>query len=348
MEKCIKISERWIGTSKKVYIVAEMSANHNQDFDKAVEIIHAAKKSGADAIKLQTYTPDTITIKCDNDYFKIKNTIWEGKTLYDLYKKAYTPWEWHQELKKLAENLGLDFFSTPFDHTAVDFLESLKVPAYKVASFELVDLPLLRKIAATGKPIIISTGMASLSEIDEAVKTIQGSGCDQFVLLKCTSAYPSPPDEINLRTIPNLSKRFGSPVGLSDHTQGIAVPVAAVAMGASVIEKHLTLSRRDASPDRDFSLEPDEFKIMVDAVRIAERAMGDVHYGVTDHEFETRIFRRSLFVVEDMKAGDTFTKHNIRSIRPGHGLHPRYYDDILGKNAKIDIDRGTPLNWNMI
>ncbi len=344
----IIINNRKIGPDHPTYIIAEMSANHNQKFERAVKIIEAAKNAGADAVKLQTYTPDTLTIDCDKEYFRIKGTIWEGKNLYDLYRDAYTPWEWQPKLKEIADKLALDLFSSPFDSTAVDFLEDMEVPAYKVASFEVVDLPLLRKIAKTSKPIIMSTGMATLSEIDEAVQTIRGSGGSELALLKCTSAYPAPIEEMNLRTIPHLAEVFGVPSGLSDHTVGIAVPLAAVTLGACIVEKHLTLSRKEAGPDSAFSMEPYEFKKMVEAVRIVERAIGEVRYEVTGNERNSRVFRRSLFVVKDIRAGEEFTEENIRSIRPGHGLHTRYLNEILGSRAIKDIKRGTPLSWDFI
>jgi pseudaminic acid synthase len=342
------INGQSIGMGSAIYIIAEMSANHNQDYDQAVRIIEAAKASGADAVKLQTYTPDTMTLDSRREYFQIKGTIWRDRNLYDLYGEAHTPWDWQPKLKEVANDLGLDLFSSPFDLTAVDFLEDMNVPAYKVASFEIVDLPLLRHIARTGKPVIMSTGMATLAEIDEAVRTLREAGCEQLALLKCTSAYPTPPEESNLRTIPHLAEAFGVPVGLSDHTLGIAVPVAAVAMGACIIEKHFTLSRAEPGPDSTFSLEPDEFKAMVDAVRVAEKALGQVSYEVTEKEQASRVFRRSLFVVQDMKAGGVFTEDNVRSIRPGHGLHTRHLDDILGRRAACDIERGTPLTWNVV
>ncbi len=344
----IKIDSRFVGPGYPTYVIAEMSANHNQDFDQAVEIIGAAKEAGADAVKLQTYTPDTMTIDCDNEYFQIRGTLWDGRTLYDLYGQAYTPWDWQPRLKEVANELGLDLFSTPFDETAVDFLEAMNVPAYKIASFENVDLPLLRRIAQTGKPIIMSTGMATLAEIDEAVRTLREAGNSQLALLKCTSAYPAPPEEINLRTIPHLAEAFSVPVGLSDHTLGMAIPAAAVALGACIIEKHFTLSRAMPGPDSAFSLEPHEFKRMVEAVRATEKALGTVRYGVSEHEAESRTFRRSLFVVRTMQAGEIFTAENVRSIRPGYGLHTRYLKDILGKRASRRIQRGTPLTWDMV
>ena len=330
-------------------MIAEMSANHNQDFDRAIRIIEAAKEAGADAVKLQTYTPDTLTIDCDNKYFHIgEGTIWEGRNLYDLYSEAYTPWDWQPKLKKISNDLGLELFSTPFDHTAVDFLEEIGVPAYKIASFEIVDLPLIRRVAQTGKPIIMSTGMATLAEIDEAVRTVREAGATQIVLLKCTSAYPAPPEEMNLRTIPHLAEAFGVPVGLSDHTLGIAVPVAAVALGACIVEKHFTLSRDVPGPDSAFSLEPHEFKAMVEAIRVAEKALGEVRYEVTEREQASRVFRRSLFVVQDVEAGEVFTEKNVRSIRPGYGLHTRYLDEVMGRRAARDVERGMPLSWGHI
>ncbi len=306
------------------------------------------KTAGADAVKLQTYTPDTLTIDCDNDYFQVKGTLWNGRTLYELYGEAYTPWEWQPKLKQVANDLGMDLFSTPFDASSVDFLETMDVPVHKVASFENVDLPLLRRIAQTGKPVIMSTGMATLGEIDEAVQTLRAAGTTQLALLKCTSAYPSPPDAINLRTIPHLAQAFATPVGLSDHTLGTAVPVAAVALGACIIEKHFCLSRQEPGPDTAFSLEPAEFRQMVEAVRTAEAALGHVHYGIEEREQVSRVFRRSLFVVEDVRAGETFTPQNVRSIRPGHGLHTRHLDQVLGQRAATGIARGTPLDWSLV
>lgn len=344
----IKIGNKLIGAGHQTYIIAEMSANHNQNFDEAVKLLEAAKEAGADAIKLQTYTPDTLTIDSSNEWFQIKGTMWDGRNLYDLYKEAYTPWEWQPKLQKIAEELGVDFFSSPFDDTAVDFLERMNVPAHKIASFENVDLSLLRKVARTGKPVIMSTGMATLAEIDEAVGEIRAAGGNQLALLKCTSAYPSLPEEMNLRTIPHLSEAFAVPVGLSDHTLGTTVPTAAVALGACIIEKHFTLSRSAPGPDSAFSLEPHEFKAMVDAVRTTEKAVGAVHYGVSQREAKSRVFRRSLFVVEDVRAGEEFTARNVRSIRPGYGLHTRYMDEVIGRRASRDIGRGTPLEWQLI
>jgi N-acetylneuraminate synthase len=314
-----------------------------------VRIIHAAKEAGADAVKLQTYTPDTITVRSNREEFRIGGgTLWDGRTLYELYGEAYTPWDWQPKLRKVATDLGLDLFSSPFDSTAVDFLEKMNVPAYKLASCELVDIPLIQKMAHTGKPLIISTGMATLEEIDEAVRSAHAAGATQIVLLKCTSAYPASPDEMNLRTIAELARKFNVPVGLSDHTMGIEVPIAAVAMGACVIEKHIALSRTLPGPDSSFSLEPHEFKAMVDAVRVAERALGEVHFGASPREHASLTFRRSLFVVEDVKAGEAFSCDNLRSIRPAHGLHTRHLPEVLGKRAACDIERGTPLAWGLV
>jgi N-acetylneuraminate synthase len=331
-----------------VYVIAELSANHHQEFEQAVKIIRAAKDAGADAVKLQTYTPDTMTIACDRREFCIEGTIWDGRNLHDLYGEAYTPWDWQPKLKKIANDLGLDLFSSPFDATAVDFLEEMNVPAHKLASFELVDIPLIQKMARTGKPLIMSTGMATVEEVEEALQTARAAGATQIALLKCTSAYPALPEEMNLRTIPELSRRFDVPVGLSDHSMGMAVPVAAVALGACIIEKHLTMSRSEAGPDSSFSLEPDEFKAMVDAVRVTEKALGEIHFGVSSKEASSRVFRRSLFVVQDVKRGETFTSKNVRSIRPGLGLHTRHLPEVLGQHAACDIERGTPLSWDLV
>ncbi len=349
MTKCIQIGKRCIGPGNPAYCIAEVSANHNHDFAQAVRIIEAAKDAGADAIKLQTYTPDTMTIASDREEFRIGGgTLWDGRNLHDLYGEAYTPWEWQPRLKQVAEDLGMDLFSSAFDFTAVDFLEQMGVPAHKVASFELVDLPLIQRMAGTGKPLIMSTGMASEEEIDEALQTARKAGATQIALLKCTSAYPAPAAEMNLRTIPEMARQFGVPVGLSDHTMGISVPVAALALGACIIEKHLTLSRATPGPDSGFSLEPQEFKAMVEAVRTAEKALGAVHYGLSGKEESSRVFRRSLFVVQDVKRGETFTPENVRSIRPGYGLHTRHLGEVLGKRAVRDIERGTPLSWDLV
>lgn len=349
MTSRITIGKRKVGPGNPVWIIAELSANHNQDFDEAVRLIRAAKEAGADAVKLQTYTEDTLTIDCDNEFFRIgKGTIWEGRTLHDLYKEAHTPWEWQPKLKEIANNLGLELFSSPFDKTAVDFLEAMDVPAYKIASFELVDIPLIQYVAGTGKPIILSTGMATLAEIDEAVTAAREAGCKELALLKCTSAYPAKPEEMNLRTILHMAEAFGVPVGLSDHTRGAVVPVAAAVLGACMIEKHFTLSRSVPGPDAAFSLEPQEFKAMVDAIRIAEKAIGNVSYAISEEEKASRLFRRSLFVVADIRKDEIFTENNIRSIRPGHALHTRFMKNILGRKASQHINKGTPLNWDLI
>lgn len=345
----IQISGRHIGAGQPCYIIAELSANHGQSFEKALQVVRAAKDAGADAIKLQTYTADTLTIDCRRPEFMVgKGTLWEGKNLHDLYAEAYTPWEWQPELKKEAESLGLHCFSTPFDDTAVDFLEGMNVPAHKIASFELVDTELLRKVAATGKPVIMSTGMASFEEIEEAVGTLRANGCTQLALLKCTSAYPSLPEDMNLRTIPHMAESFDLPIGLSDHTLGTTVPVAAVALGACIIEKHLTLRRSDGGPDSAFSLEPHEFCAMVEAVRVAEKALGTVNYTMSEKELASRVFRRSLFVVKDMKAGEAFSRDNVRSIRPGYGLPVRDLQRVLGRKASADLEPGTPISDKLI
>lgn len=344
----MRINGRAIASGRPTYIIAELSGNHAQDFERASALVEAARDAGADAIKLQTYTPDTMTIDSDREWFRVTGTMWDGRTLYDLYREAQTPWDWQPRLKELAKGIGIDLFSTPFDASAVDFLEHMEVPAYKIASFESVDLPLLRKVAATGKPIILSTGMATLAEIDEAVRTIRDAGGEQIALLKCTSAYPAPAEGMNLRAIPHLADTFGVPVGLSDHTLASAVPVAAVALGACIIEKHFTLSRQHPGPDSAFSLEPHEFREMVDSVRKAEAALGEVSYGPGPEESASRVFRRSLFVVEDVSAGDLFTDRNVRAIRPGYGLHTRHLKDILDSRASRDIARGTPLSWDLL
>jgi pseudaminic acid synthase len=345
----IQICGRKIGLEMPVYIIAELSANHHQDFERAARLIDAAKDAGADAVKLQTYTPDTITIHSDRSEFRIGGgTLWDGRSLYDLYGEAFTPWDWQPKLKQMANDVGLALFSSPFDGTAVDFLESMDVPAYKVASFELVDIPLIQKIARSGKPIIMSTGMSTSEEIEEALAAARQEGATEIALLKCTNAYPSPADEMNLRTIPELARKFGVPSGLSDHTVGIAVPVAAAALGACIIEKHLTLSRADHGPDSAFSLEPAEFKTMVDAVRFAEKALGAARFGPSEREQASLAFRRSLFVVEKVKSGETFPIENVRSIRPAHGLHTRHLAAVLGRRAACDIERGTPLSWDLV
>ncbi|MBI9112692.1 pseudaminic acid synthase [Maridesulfovibrio ferrireducens] len=343
------IKDRHIGPGHPTYIIAEMSANHNQNFDAAVELIHIAKECGVDAIKIQTYTPDTITLDCDNEYFKIgKGTIWEGQTLHSLYGTAYTPWEWQPKLKKIADNLGLDFFSTPFDASAVDFLEEMDVPVYKIASFELVDIPLIKKVAATQKPVIMSTGMGTLSEIDEAVTAFRQAGGTDLILLKCTSAYPAPPESMNLHTIMNMQETFGVPCGLSDHSLGIEIPVAAVALGACVIEKHFIKSRSDGGPDSSFSLEAEELKAMVISIRNAEKALGKVQYQITEKEKAGRVFRKSIFASKDIAQGESVTSQNIKCVRPNNGLHTRHFEEIIGKLALSNIKKGTPIHWNLL
>lgn len=349
MKKIISIDNRKIGMDCSTFIIAELSGNHNHSFDRAVEIIKAAKYAGADAIKLQTYTPDTITVDCDNEYFQInQETIWDGTTLYKLYQEAYTPWEWQPKLKKVAEDLGLICFSSPFDFSSVDFLEGINVPAYKVASFEINDIPLIKKIASIGKPVIISTGIAYMDDIYAALKVCKSVGNEQIILLKCASEYPTPYEDINLNTISNMAETFDCIVGLSDHTLGCEIATAAVAMGAKVIEKHLTLNRDNGGPDAAFSMEPDEFKYMVESIRNVEKALGKVTYDLTYKQKKSREHSRSLFAVEDISVGEEFTSKNVRSVRPNFGLHTRYYDDVLGKKAKVKIQKGTPLRWDMI
>lgn len=334
--------------NNRAYLIAEMSANHNGDFDRAVAIVHAMKEAGADAVKLQTYTADTLTIDCDKPDFIIgKGTVWEGQRLHELYASAYTPWEWHAELFALANELGMDCFSTPFDNSAVDFLEPFDPPFHKVASFELVDLGLIEYVASKGRPIIMSTGMGSIEEISEAVAVVKKANVP-LTLLKCTSAYPSPPSSMNLNTMQDMADRFGVPVGLSDHTLGTTVPIAAVALGATVIEKHFTLSRKDEGPDSSFSLEPDEFREMVDSIRTVEQALGDVKYERSDKEQASVVFRRSLYAVADIAAGETLTHDNVRSIRPGHGLKPKFLKTVLGKKASTAISRGTPISPEVV
>ncbi|OQY09321.1 MAG: pseudaminic acid synthase [Fusobacteriia bacterium 4572_132] len=344
-----KIGNREIGGNNPVFIIAELSANHNQNFDIAVKTIKAAKKAGADAIKLQTYTADTITIDSDKDYFKIKQgTVWDGETFYDLYKKAYTPWEWQPKLKKIAEEEGLICFSSPFDKTAVDFLEEMDVPAYKVASFEITDIPLIKYMASKGKPMIISTGIAKLSDIEMAIDTCKSVGNNEIAILKCTSSYPAPLGDINLKTIPNIKETFEVEVGLSDHTLGVSVPIGAVSLGAKIIEKHIILDKKIGGPDAGFSLDPKEFKEMVKSVREIEKALGKVDYRLSKNRQKSREFARSLFVVEDIKKGEILTEKNLRSIRPGYGLAPSNFDKIIGKKARMNLEKGTPMNWDLI
>lgn len=349
MSKRIEFGNRFVGEGERTYIVAEVSANHLQDYDRAEAIIKAAKEAGADAVKLQTYTPDTITLDCDNDYFQItQGTIWDGTTLHKLYETAYTPWEWQPRLMRYANDLGLDCFSSPFDETAVDFMQEMDMPAYKVASFEINDIPLIRKIARIGKPVIFATGIAYLEDIERALRVCREEGNEQIVLLKCTSAYPSPYEDMNLKVIPNMAEVFGCITGLSDHSMGTAAAVASVALGGKMIEKHLTLSREDGGPDGAFSMEPAEFKRMVEDVRIVEKALGKVTYELTQKQKNSREDSRSLFVVKDIRAGEELTKDNVRSIRPAFGMHTMYYEEILGRKACKDIARGTPLSWEHI
>jgi len=348
--KKIKIGKKLIGQNKPVFIVAEISGNHNQDINRAFAIIDEAAKAGADAVKLQTYTPDTITLNSNNDCFVIKNSnpAWNGKTLFELYGQAYTPWDWQPKLKDYAEKKGLICFSTPFDSTSVEFLEKMKIEVYKVASMEVVDIPLLQKIGKTKKPVIMSRGMATISEIKLAIKTLRENGCPDVALLHCISAYPTKPEDMNLATISDMIKRFKTVVGLSDHTLSTDTAVAAVALGASIVEKHLTLKRTDGGPDASFSLEPDEFKKMVEAIRMVEKALGNPSYQANKEAGENILGRKSLFVTEDIKVGEKFTSKNIRSIRPGYGLEPKYYGRIIAKKASANIKRGTPLAWKMI
>jgi pseudaminic acid synthase len=334
--------------NKSCFIIAEISANHGQNFSRAVEMIKTAKKCGADAVKFQCYTADTMTIVCSNKYFRIKHPRWGGQTLYNLYKKAHTPWDWFKELKKIADDLGIIFFATSFDKTSVDFLESLNISIHKVSSFELVDLPLIEYIAKTKKPLILSAGMANLEEIKEAVNIAKKKGAKEIVLLKCVSDYPAKYEEMNLKTMPDMVKRFKLPIGLSDHTLGISTSIAGVCLGATIIEKHFTLSRKLKTPDSFFSIEPEELKELVQNVWLVEQALGDVHYGPTAHEKRSKIFRRSLFLVQNIKKGEMSTNENIRSIRPGYGLMPKYFMNILGKSAKKNIKKGTPVAWNMV
>ncbi|OGF14607.1 pseudaminic acid synthase [Candidatus Falkowbacteria bacterium RIFCSPLOWO2_12_FULL_45_10] len=341
--------KRKIGPGQPVFIVAEMSGNHNQSFARARKIIDAAASAGADAVKLQTYTADTLTINSNKKWFQVKvNDAWKGQSLYSLYKKAYTPWDWQPKLKKYAEQKGMVVFSTPFDSTAVDFLEKMNVALYKVASFEIGDIALLKRIGRTKKPVIISRGLASLDDIKLAIKTLKANGAPAVAVLHCVSSYPAAPEQMNLATIPDIAKKFKVVAGLSDHTLGITMPIAAVALGAGIIEKHFTLKRAEGGPDADFSLEPAEFKQMVLSVRDAAKALGKPTYQVGKKEAANIVFRRSLFVVQGIKRGENFTVQNVRSIRPGYGLAPKYYEQIIGKIAASDISSGTPLNWKLI
>lgn len=346
----INILNHKIGNGEPPFLIAEMSGNHNKSLERALDIVKAAADSGAHALKIQTYTADTMTLNLKEREFSINNSssIWNQKSLYDLYLEAYTPWEWHKPIFDYAKNLGLIAFSTPFDKSSVDFLESLSVPCYKIASFENTDLPLIRYTASTGKPIIISTGMASISEIDELVSTCQSAGCRDVILLKCTSAYPASPEDANLLTIPNLRNTFGCNVGISDHTMGMGVSVAAVALGATVIEKHFTLDRLDGGVDSAFSMQPDEFSQLSKELKSAWQALGKVTYGPTLAESQSTQHKRSLYVVKNLKKGDILDENNIRSIRPGKGLAPKHIETVLGRRVNQDIEMGTPLTWSLI
>jgi len=345
----VQIGERVVGSGHPVYVIAELSANHHQDFDKALALIEAAAAAGADAVKLQTYTPESMTLDSDAPPFRVGHgTIWEGRRLFDLYQEAMTPWEWQPGLKAAAEDLGMQCFSTPFDQPSVDFLVGLRVPAMKIASFELVDLELVEKIARTNLPVFMSTGMASIAEIDAAVATVQSAGTDELVLFRCNSAYPASPSEMDLLTIPHMASTWGVPVGLSDHTLSVTAAVAAVALGACAIEKHLTLTRDEPGPDSAFSLEPDEFATLVRSAHEAEEAVGRIRYGPSTSEMSSLAFRRSLFVVATVAKGEAFTSENVRSIRPGGGLPPESLPLILGRRAAKEVEVGTPLTWDMI
>lgn len=348
IKKQVQIAGRYIGAGLPPYIVAEMSGNHNHDLDRAFRMIEAAKESGADAVKLQTYRADTITIDSNNDEFIVKGGLWDGRRLFELYEEAHTPWGWHAPIFEYARKIGITVFSSPFDSTAVDFLENLGAPAYKIASPELIDLPLIRKVAATGKPVILSTGAATLEEITEAVDAVRSSGCDDLVLLHCTAAYPAPPEEANLATLSDLASRFNVVVGLSDHTLGTAVASLAVGLGASFIEKHFTLSRADGGVDSAFSLEPQELAELVRTSRASQSAVGSPTFGPTASEASVLRNRRSLYVVKAIAKGDVFTKDNVRSIRPANGLKPKYFESVLGKVAARDLSFGEPLEFSMI
>lgn len=342
----VTLEQKLFGNS--VFMVAELSANHNGSLDHALATIKAAADAGADAIKLQTYTADTITLNCDKEPFRIQGGLWDGRILHELYQEAYTPWEWHAQLFKAAADHGLLCFSSPFDPTAVDLLDALEAPAYKIASFEITDTNLIRYTASKGKPIIISTGIATEADIQLALDTCREAGNDQVVFLKCTSAYPAPLEEANLRTMVDMRTRFGVPTGLSDHTMGHSVAVAAAALGAVMIEKHFILDRSLGGPDATFSMEPEEFKSMVDEVRKTEKALGVVSYELSEKQEKSRQFSRSLFVVKDIQAGELFTEENVRSIRPGYGMHPKHLKEVLGQKASRDIERGTPMGWELV
>ncbi|MGZ8157556.1 MAG: pseudaminic acid synthase [Methylobacter sp.] len=350
MNNVVKIAGRSIGRGHAPFIIAEMSGNHNQSLERALEIVDAAAKTGAHALKIQTYTPDTMTLDLDEREFHISDakSLWAGASLYQLYGEAYTPWEWHKPIFDRARERGIIAFSTPFDDTAVDFLESLDAPCYKIASFENTDLPLIRRVAATGKPLIISTGMATVAELDETVRAARGAGCKDLVLLKCTSTYPATPENTNILTIPHMRELFGCEVGLSDHTMGIGVSVAGVALGATVVEKHFTLNRAEGGVDSTFSMEPDEMAQLVLETERAWQALGQVSYGPTEAERKSLQFRRSLYIVQDLKAGDVLTRENVRAIRPGLGLPTKYLEQLLGKSVKHTVKKGTALGWELI
>jgi pseudaminic acid synthase len=346
----MKLGSKNIGISERPYVIAEMSGNHNQSLEKALAIVEAAAKSGVDALKIQTYTPDTMTLDISKGEFVIedKNSLWAGKSLYKLYGEAMTPWEWHRPIMERCKKLNIDFFSSPFDATAVDFLEELGVEFYKIASFELNDIPLIKKVAKTGKPIIMSTGMATISEISEALEAARTNGCKEIVLLKCTSAYPADPKNANLMSIKSMREVFGVEVGLSDHTMGIAVPVASVVLGASVIEKHFTINRTEGGVDSAFSMEPHEFLEMIKEINRAKDALGSVHFGLTESEIKSRVFRRSIYITKDVKKGEVFDESNLRVIRPSLGLEPKFFERVIGLKAKEDYPKGTPLGWDKI
>ena len=346
----MKIGKYSISLKNKPFIVAEMSGNHNQSLDRALKIVEAAAKSGAHALKLQTYTADTITIDAKNSDFFINDqeSLWKGRSLYGLYEAAYTPWEWHEQIIKRSNELGMLCFSSPFDETAVDFLEKLEVPAYKIASYENIHLPLIKKVAQTGKPVIISTGLASKTEINDAVLTLKNSGCKEYALLKCTSSYPALPENSNILTIPDLRKNFNCEVGLSDHTMGIGTALSAISHGATIVEKHFTLDRNDGGVDSNFSIEPEEMKILVTESIRAWQSLGRIFYGPTESEKNGIKFRRSIYIVEDMTSGEELTKKNLRIIRPGKGLAPKYYDELLGRKVNQELKKGTALTWKML